>query len=177
PPAGGARALDGNRARGPGGPRTPRSRRVLPWPASPEETADGLGKLLPDRPPLAELAPTAPGDRIHAPPSPGIGRHPAPGQKPGLLEPMQHRVDCPFREIERAAAPALDLLDTGVAVGGARRQRGEHDHVEMSLEHFPFHAAPVLVAAELLLQPLEVDDVPVLGKLPVFDAPDVDGPQ
>src|SRR5262245_25278480 len=35
----------------------------------------------------------------------------------------------------------------------------------------------VLLAAELLLQPLVVDDVPMLGELAVFHAPDIDGPQ
>src|SRR5713101_3221153 len=56
-----------------------------------------------------------------------------------LLETMQHRIDRPLREVERTSAPALEFLDDGVAVGGARRQRREHDHVEMPLEHFPFH--------------------------------------
>src|SRR3984893_13642651 len=37
--------------------------------------------------------------------------------------------------------------------------------------------ASILLAAELLLQPLVVDDVPMLGELPLFDAPDIDGPQ
>src|SRR6266566_1014543 len=41
----------------------------------------------------------------------------------------------------------------------------------------PSMAARALVAAELLLQPRIVDDVPMLGKLPAFDAPDIDGPQ
>src|SRR4029450_5719468 len=33
------------------------------------------------------------------------------------------------------------------------------------------------LAAELPFQPRKVDDVPVLGELPVLDAPDVDGSQ
>src|SRR2546427_242058 len=41
----------------------------------------------------------------------------------------------------------------------------------------PSMEAPILLAAELLLQPLVVDDVPMLGELPVFDTPDIDGPQ
>jgi hypothetical protein len=32
-----------------------------------------------------------------------------------------------------------------------------------------------LFAAKLLLQPRRVDEVPVLGELAVFDAPDIDG--
>ncbi len=50
-------------------------------PASSEEPADGIGELLPDRTPLGELALAAPGDRIDAPPSSGIGRHPATAQQ------------------------------------------------------------------------------------------------
>src|SRR5215475_601259 len=41
----------------------------------------------------------------------------------------------------------------------------------------PSMAVPILLATELPLQPLVIDDVPVLGELPVFDAPDIDGPQ
>src|SRR5262245_22319466 len=52
---------------------------------------------------------------------------------------MQHGIDRSFRKIECASALALDLLDHGVAVRRARRKRGEHDHVEMSLEPFAFH--------------------------------------
>src|SRR5262249_7227978 len=74
-----------------------------------------------------------------APPSPGLGCHPATGNQAGLLETMQDWVDRPLWEVEGATAPALDFLDDGVAVGGACRQRRQHDHIEMPLEHVPFH--------------------------------------
>src|SRR5262249_9659462 len=45
------------------------------------------------------------------------------------------------------------------------------------LEHFAFHGRARSFAAQLLLQAGKIDNVPVLGKLAVFDAPDVDGPQ
>src|SRR5262249_7227979 len=41
----------------------------------------------------------------------------------------------------------------------------------------PSIEASLLLAAELLLQPLVIDDVPMLGELPVLNAPDIDGPQ
>src|SRR2546426_12804021 len=103
--------MDRNRAGAQGGLRSPKSGRILPWPTSFEQTGDGFGKSLPNRTPLAELALAALGDRINAPPSPGIGRHPTTGKQARLLETMQHRVDRPLREVERAGAPALEFLD------------------------------------------------------------------
>src|SRR5262244_870377 len=41
----------------------------------------------------------------------------------------------------------------------------------------PSIEATLRLAAELLLQPLVVDDVPMLGELSVLNAPDIDGPQ
>src|SRR5262249_42771043 len=107
--------MDRNRARAPAGPRIPRSRRIPVGPASSEQPADGTGKLVPDRTPRGELTFAAPGDRIDAPPSPGIGGHPTTAKQARLLEAMQHGVDRAFGELERAGAPALDFLDDGVA--------------------------------------------------------------
>src|SRR3954468_22815632 len=41
----------------------------------------------------------------------------------------------------------------------------------------PSMEAPLSLAAKLLLQPRIVDNIPMLGKLSVFDAPDIDRPQ
>src|ERR1041384_1279076 len=38
----------------------------------------------------------------------------------------------------------------------------------------PSMEPPMLLAAELLLQPRKVDDIPMLGEFAVLDAPDVD---
>jgi len=80
------------------------------------------------------------GQCINPTPSSGLGGHPATGKPPRLLETMQRGVDRPFREIERLAAPAPDFLDHRVAMRRARRERSEHNHVEVSFEHFTFHA-------------------------------------
>src|SRR6202023_1958190 len=158
-------APDRTRACGPGGPRTPRSRRALPRAAPLEQPGDRLGKLLPHRAALPEL-PLAPLRQLVDPsPSPRLGGRPASDQEARVLETVQHRVDRPLRELERTRAPPLDLLDDGIAVRGARRQRREHDHVEMPLEHLPFHERRYSPPPELLLQPRVVDDVPVLGEL------------
>src|SRR5262249_10415414 len=103
-----AKATGRIRAPSRGAPRTPQSHRVLPRPAPSEATADGIDELLPHCTPLAELAPAALGKRIDAPPSPGVGRHPAAGKQAGLLEAMQDGVDRPLWEVEGARAPALD---------------------------------------------------------------------
>src|SRR5215510_188703 len=81
----------------------------------------------------------AAGQSIDPPLSAGVGGRPATGKKACLLETMQRRIDCPFREIEGLPALALDRLDDGIAMGRARRQRGQYDQVEVSFEHFSFH--------------------------------------
>jgi hypothetical protein len=53
---------------------------------------------------------------------------------------MQRGVNRSLREVERLAALAFDFLDHRIAMRRASRQCGEHDHVEMPLEHFAFHA-------------------------------------
>src|SRR5258708_31325286 len=94
---------------------------------------------LPDRAPLSGRARAGAGKSIDPPLSPGFGGRPATGKEARLLETMQCRVDCSFREIEGLPALALDCLDDGVAVGWARRQSGQYDQVEGAFGHFSFH--------------------------------------
>ena len=83
----------------------------------------------------------APGERIDAPLLAGIAGCPAAREQAVLLEPVQHRIDGALRQLERAAAASPDLLDHGIAVAGIVDQGGQHDHVEMALEHFAFHTS------------------------------------
>ena len=89
--------------------------------------------------PVCERAVARFGQGIDPPPPARISGGPAAGEQACLFEPMQRRVDRALGKIERTAASPLDLLDHRIAMGRARRQRGEHDHVEMPLEHFAFH--------------------------------------
>src|SRR5262249_22053438 len=109
------------------------------WLGSSEETANRIGKLLPDCSPLGESALAASGQCVDPTPPSGLGDYPATGKQACLLKTMQRGVDRSLREIERLAAPAPDFLDHRVAVRRPRRQRGEHYHVEVPLEHFAFH--------------------------------------
>jgi hypothetical protein len=52
---------------------------------------------------------------------------------------MERRVNRPLWQLEGTAATALNLLDYRIAMRRPARQRGEHDHVEVSFEHFAFH--------------------------------------
>src|SRR5215510_6849501 len=81
----------------------------------------------------------AAGQSIDPPLSAGVGGRPATGKKACLLETMQRRIDCSFREIKGLPALALDRLDDGIAMGRACGQGGQDDQVEMALEHFSFH--------------------------------------
>jgi len=95
--------------------------RILPSPRSSEETANGIGKLLPDGTPLGQRALAASGQCIDPPPSPGFGGHPATDKQARFLKPMQRGVDRSLREIERLAALAPDFLDHCITVRRPRR--------------------------------------------------------
>ena len=60
---------------------------------------------------------------------------------------MQGGVDGPLRQVEGATAAAANLANHRIAVSRAARQGGEHDHVEMTLEHFAFHHNTLGLAA------------------------------
>ena len=69
---------------------------------------------------------------------------------------MQRGINGAFRQIECATAAVANFLNNGVAVGRPVRQRGEHDHVKMTFEHFAFHEL------ELILVKLGVNAEPVV---------------
>src|SRR5216684_4813499 len=142
PPPRGTRAvtaIDRNRAFGRAARRNRRSSRGFAWPRSSKETSNCLGKLLPYLTPASKRPVSALGHAIDPAPTSCVGRYPAAGEQPCLLQAMQRRVDGAFRKIERTAAPASDFLDDRIAVRWPRRQGGEDDHVEVALEHFAFH--------------------------------------
>src|SRR5260370_17467655 len=60
---------------------------------------------------------------------------------------MQGGINRPFRQIESLAAPTSDFLDHGIAMRRPGRQRGQHDHVEVPLEHFAFHGLKLPLAS------------------------------
>src|SRR5580700_12238764 len=76
------------------------------------------------------------------------------GEQASLLEPMERRVNRPLRQLEGAAAAALDLLDHRIAMRRPARQRREHDHVEVPFEHFAFHGPEPYRLATLGVKPL-----------------------
>ena len=96
---------------------------------------------MPDGAVSGERVLASPGQRVDPPPSPGRGGYPATGKQAGLLKTVQRRIDRALGKIERLSTLASDFLDHRVAVRRARRERSEHDHVEMPLEHFAFHTS------------------------------------
>jgi hypothetical protein len=60
-------------------------------------------------------------------------------QETRLFQPMKGRINRPLRQRERAPTAAMDFLDDGIAVRRAARERREHDHVQVALEHVTFH--------------------------------------
>src|SRR5262245_44018185 len=93
---------------------------------------------------------TGAGQSLGPPLAPRVGSSPATGKKARLLETMQRRVDCSFRQIKCLRALALDCLDDRIAMGWARRQSGQYDQVKVALEHFSFHT---LQRYALVLEP------------------------
>src|SRR5689334_19010851 len=108
-----ARATGRNRARARVAPDTGGSRRLLSLPGCPEEAPDRVGKPLPDRALICESTLAALGQLIDASAPSGIGGDPSPGEEACLLEPVEHRIDRSFGQVERTSGPALDLLDDG----------------------------------------------------------------
>jgi hypothetical protein len=98
-----------------------------------EETANGIGEASPHRALISQRATAAPRQRVHASLPSRIGRRPPAAEQAGLLEAMERRVNCAFRQFEFAAATATNFLNNGIAVRWAARQRREHDHVKMTL--------------------------------------------
>src|SRR5262249_17994185 len=104
-----------------------------------EQAADRIGEPLPNRPLVGKRAGSALCQRVDAPLPSRLRRRPMAAEQASPLEPMERRVNRPLRQLEGAAAAALDLLDHRIAMRRPARQRGEHDHVEVPFEHFAFH--------------------------------------
>jgi hypothetical protein len=81
-----------------------------------QQTANRVGKPLPDRASLRESAPPAAGQRIDPPPSSRVSSFPTGNKQTGLLEPVESRVNRPLWKIERATALAANFLDYSVTV-------------------------------------------------------------
>src|SRR5258706_5990270 len=110
----------------------------------PEQTTDRIRKALPERALIGKRATATARQGIHPPLPAGVAHGPAAAQRPGLLETVERRVDRAFRQVECATAAVANLLNDGIAMGRHARQRGEHDHVEMTFEHFTFHECDVI---------------------------------
>src|ERR1700736_2227771 len=119
-----------------------------------EQAADRIDEALPNRPLVGRRAGSARGQRVDAPLPSGLRRRPMAAEQASLLEPMERRVNRPLRQLEGAAAAALDLLDHRIAMRRPARQRGEHDHVEVPFEHFAFHGPERYRLATLGVKPL-----------------------
>jgi hypothetical protein len=112
-----------------------------------EETADGIGKAPPDGTLISQGAAAAPCQRINSALPSRLRPGPATAEQTRLFEAVERRVDRSFGQIERTAAAATDLLDDSVAMRRAARECGEHDHVEVTFEHFSFHAFKLTLAS------------------------------
>jgi predicted ester cyclase len=99
-----------------------------------EHAADCGGKPLPGGLMVSQGASATPGQGINPPLPTGFPHSPTTAQETCLLETMQRRVDRAFRQVEFTAAASADLLNDRRAMRWARRQRGEHDHIEVTLE-------------------------------------------
>src|SRR6516225_7269000 len=106
-----------------------------------QQTANRVAKPLPDRASLRESAPSAAGQRIDPPPSSRVSSFPAGNKQTSLLQPVDRRINRPLWKIERPPALAADFLYDRVTMRRSTRQRGEHDQVEVPLEHFAFHTS------------------------------------
>jgi hypothetical protein len=104
-----------------------------------EETADCIGKAPPEGTLISQGDAAAPRQRINSALSSRLRRRPPAAEQTRLFEAVECRVDRSFGQIERTTAAAADLLDDSVAMRRAARERGEHDHVEVTFEHFSFH--------------------------------------
>jgi hypothetical protein len=104
-----------------------------------KQTTNRILKTLPDRALIGERTTAAARQRIHPSLPARFTRGPAAVQQTALLEAMQGGINGAFRQIECATAAVANFLNNGVAVGRPVRQRGEHDHVKMTFEHFAFH--------------------------------------
>src|SRR5262249_22001219 len=109
-----------------------------------EQAADRIGKTLPNRPLIDQRAGSALGQRVDAPLPTGSPRRPTAAEQASLLEPMKRWVNRSLRQLEGAAAAAMNLLNHRIAMRRPIRQRREHDHVEVPFEHFPFHGPDVI---------------------------------
>src|SRR6516165_2596384 len=104
-----------------------------------EQAADCIGKTLPNRPLVGKRAGSALCQRVDAPPPSRLRRRPVAVEQASLLKSMERRVNRPLRQLEGAAAAALDRLDHRITMRRPAREGGEHDHVEVPFEHFAFH--------------------------------------
>src|SRR5215469_2578560 len=111
-----------------------------------EETADGIGKALPNCALIEQSLTAAPRHLIDAPLAPGWRAGPAAAQQPLLLEAVERGINGPLRKVEGPAAARANFLDHRIAMRRSRHERGEHDHVEMTLEHFAFHRGTICLA-------------------------------
>jgi len=118
-----------------------------------EQAADRIGEALPNRPLVGKRAGSALCQRVDAPLPSRLRRRPMAAEQASLLEPMERRVNRPLRQLEGAAAAALDLLDHRIAMRRPARQRCEHDHVEVPFEHFAFHGPEPYRLATLGVKP------------------------
>src|ERR1700737_2339511 len=118
-----------------------------------EQAADRIGEALPNRPLVGKRAGSALCERVDAPLPSRRRRRPMTAEQASLLEPMERRVNRPLRQLEGAAAAALDLLDHRITMRRPARQRGEHDHVEVPFEHFAFHGPERYRLATLGVKP------------------------
>jgi hypothetical protein len=111
-----------------------------------EETADSIGKAPPDCTLISQSGAATPRQRINSAPPSRLRRRPPAAEQTRLFEAVECRVNRSFGQIERTAAAAADLLDDSVAMRRAARECGEHDHVEVTFEHFSFHALKLRLA-------------------------------
>src|SRR5207253_2534766 len=87
-----------------------------------------------------------PGDPVNTSAPPAGGGPPALDQAVAF-EPVEGRVDRPFRQREDVVASAAQPFNDPVAVGGLELERGEHERVEVTLQDLCPHYLVTLYLA------------------------------
>ena len=62
-------------------------------------------------------------------------------EQPGVLEPVQRRVDGALRQVEGALTAPAQLGNDRVPVRGPGGEHGQQEQVQVSLEAFPIHTS------------------------------------
>jgi len=104
-----------------------------------EQSADRIGKTLPDRTLFGKCVSSAFCQGVDATPPSRLRCRPLAAEQSRLFEPMECWVNRTLRQLECAATTTMYLLNYRIAVRRSPRQRSEHDHVEVPFKHFAFH--------------------------------------